>query len=76
MGVPVKVLLLQNSLHDWGFNLPTFHSEEKPTTGRQKHSAEGLQRFEMTAVFAVQLCLCQELTCVINRAPEQEVISS
>lgn len=52
--VPVKVLLLQNNLHDWGFSERIFHFEEKPTTGRQKHSSEGLQTFEMTTVFAVQ----------------------
>lgn len=52
--IPGKVLLLQNNLHDWGFNDHVFLFEEKPTTGRQKHSSEGLQRFEITTVLAVQ----------------------
>lgn len=52
--VPVRLLLLQNNWHDQGFRECVYHLEGKNTTGRQIHSPGGLQRFEITTIFAVQ----------------------
>lgn len=54
MRAPVKVLLLQNNLHSLGFKWTHISLRRKPTRRRQRHSSEGLQRFEIATVFAVQ----------------------